>query len=328
MGLAVDMSFGTHISGADARALAYTEIEIFRGPCSIGQPLHATVPLLNFAQRMLRPAHGLLNMFGCSGFLDEIVRGEDAIKALRATEMGYAARLQDDLHARIRAGDTTPSQLGDIHRAIGGSYATAEAHKVALSLIGAGSGVGTLIVWLVGYLASRLDLQAAAHAAIQVEYDGAPPNPLDTGRVEYISALGTEAGRYFASIVLGLPRETIQDIEVDGVRIPQGTIVMHNTFSVNRDPARYDRPDEFLPGRWCAGHYGRVGQKDPRVGVPHMNNGVGRRQCLGIPYVNKILYGTLILLQVTTLLHVRARRDRRRRSQGSLPSIPCQWDRC
>ncbi|KZV69622.1 cytochrome P450 [Peniophora sp. CONT] len=296
MGLAVDMCFGTHISEADARALAYAEIEIFRGPRSIGQPLHAVVPFLDFAQKMLRPAHGLLNALGLAGFLDEIIRSEDAARALRATEIGYASRLKDDLHARVRAGDTTPSQLGDILRSVDGSFTTADENKVALSLISTGTGVGTVLLWLTGLLASRPDFQNTAHEAIQREYEGATPDPLDTGRVEYISALGTEASRYFASLVLGFPRATTEDAEVDGVRIPAGTMVMHNTFSVNRDPARYDRPDEFLPERWCDGHYGRVGQKDVRVGVPHMNNGVGRRQCLGLPYVNKALYSTLILM--------------------------------
>lgn len=315
MGLAVDMCFGTHISEADARALAYAEIEIFRGPRSVGQPLHAVVPLLDFAQKTLRPAHGLLSALGLAGFLDEIARSEDAARALRATEIDYASRLKDDLHARMRAGDTTPSQLGDILRATDGSYTTADEYKVALSLISTGTGVGTVLLWLAGLLASRPDLQATAHEAIQSEYEGAPPDPLDTGRVEYISALATEASRYFASLVLGFPRETTEDAEVDGVRIPAGTMVMHNTFSVNRDPARYDRPDEFLPERWCDEHYGRVGQKDARVGVPHMNNGVGRRQCLGLPCtifdlvlhrscrpdtcssdVNKALYSMLIIM--------------------------------
>ncbi|VDC06288.1 unnamed protein product [Peniophora sp. CBMAI 1063] len=296
MGLSVDMCFGTHISDADARAMADIELEIFRGPRSIGQPLHAAVPLLTIGQKILRPAHDILGAIGLAGFLDDIIRGEDAAKALRATEIGYAARLKDGLHTRIRAGDTTPSQLGDILRAEGDSYPSANEYKVALSLISTGTGVGTLVLWTAGLLASRLDLQATAMQAIQAEYGDAIPDPLDTGRVEYIAALGTEAGRYFASLTLGFPRETIEDVEVGGVSIPKGTIVMHNTFSINRDPARYDRPDEFLPERWCNGHYGRVAQKDPRVGVAHMNNGVGRRQCLGMPYVNKTLYGMIILL--------------------------------
>ena len=109
------------------------------------------------------------------------------------------------------------------------------------------------------------------------------PDPLDTDRVEYITALGLEAGRYFASTRLGFPRETIEDVTIDGVLIPKGTIVAHNTYSVNRDPARYDYVDEFLPERWLDGHYGRISEKGARVGLPHLTNGAGRRYCLGVP---------------------------------------------
>ena len=150
---------------------------------------------------------------------------------------------------RNRAGDATPSQLGDIIRTFGDSYTAHDEYKVATSLVGSGMGTGTLILWLAALLASRPDIQAQARAAIDAEYSGEVPDPLDTDRVEYISALGIEAGRYFASTRLGFPRETTEDVEVDGVHIPKGTVVMHNTFAVNRDPARYDRPDEFLPER-------------------------------------------------------------------------------
>lgn len=109
------------------------------------------------------------------------------------------------------------------------------------------------------------------------------PDPLDTDRVDYITALGLEAGRYFASTRLGFPRETTEDVTIDGVLIPAGTIVAHNTYSVNRDPARYDYVDEFIPERWLDGHYGRVSEKGARVGLPHLTNGAGRRYCLGVP---------------------------------------------
>ncbi|VDB93575.1 unnamed protein product [Peniophora sp. CBMAI 1063] len=243
------MCFGTFVNEADALELAHTELEIFRGPRSIGQPLRAAIPLLDFAHQMLRPVHGVLKTFHLMESLDDTRRCDEASKSIREVEIGYAARLKEDLHARIRAGDATPSQLGDVLRFGNGPLTSADEYKIALSLMTSGTGVGALVLWLVGLLASRPDLQAAAHTAIRAEYGDADPDPLDTGRVEYISALVTKAGRYFASITLGFPRETIEDVEVNGVLIPRGTIVMHNTFSINRDPARYDRPDEFLPER-------------------------------------------------------------------------------
>lgn len=202
-------------------------------------------------------------------------------------------RLKEETKARVKAGDQTPSQLGDIIRTFGDSYTAFDEYKVATSLVGSGMGTGTLILWLAAMIASMPEIQKKAQDAIEAEYGvysstlctlafaddrtgNENPDPLDTDRVEYITALGLEAGRYYASTRLGFPRETIEDVTIDGVLIPKGTIVAHNTYSVNRDPARYDYVDEFIPERWLDGHYGRVSEKGARVGLPHLTNGAGR----------------------------------------------------
>jgi hypothetical protein len=40
-------------------------------------------------------------------------------------------------------------------------------------------------------------------------------------------------------------RKAIEDVELGGVRIPAGTIVLANIASANRDPAVYDDPDRL-----------------------------------------------------------------------------------
>jgi phenylacetate 2-hydroxylase len=112
-------------------------------------------------------------------------------------------------------------------------------------------------------------------------YGGELLDPLDTDRVEYIKALGTEAGRYFESIRLRFSRETRE--VVDSVLIPKGVLVVYNPYQINRDPQRYDFPEEFVPERWMEGHYRRTDVKHPKVGVPHLNHDAGRRVCMGVP---------------------------------------------
>ncbi|ORB12198.1 cytochrome [Mycobacterium noviomagense] len=46
-------------------------------------------------------------------------------------------------------------------------------------------------------------------------------------------------------IVFGVPRKAAEDIELAGVTIPAGTLVLANTASANRDPAVYDEPDRL-----------------------------------------------------------------------------------
>ena len=62
-------------------------------------------------------------------------------------------------------------------------------------------------------------------------------------------------------------------------------LVIMNLFAGNRDPAAFDRPDEFLPERWLDGHKGRTDLLDEagdKLGVPHLTYGAGRRVCPGI----------------------------------------------
>jgi len=91
--------------------------------------------------------------------------------------------------------------------------------------------------------------------AIKAVYGDSFPNPHDSERVEYIKALGIEAGHFWTLVCLGFPCETMKDTFVDGILIPKGTIIIYNSFQINRDPLRYDSPQEFIPERWMGGHY-------------------------------------------------------------------------
>lgn len=53
-----------------------------------------------------------------------------------------------------------------------------------------------------------------------------------------------ELMRYFP-IVFGTIRQATEDIELGGVCIPGGALVLANTAAANRDPAVYDRPDRL-----------------------------------------------------------------------------------
>lgn len=48
-----------------------------------------------------------------------------------------------------------------------------------------------------------------------------------------------------AGAVSGIPRFTVEDIELNGWTVPAGTMLSLGTASANHDPAAYDRPEEF-----------------------------------------------------------------------------------
>lgn len=64
-----------------------------------------------------------------------------------------------------------------------------------------------------------------------------------------------------------LPRITTEDVSVGGVVIPAGSVVLALVGSANRDPSRFERPDEFDMGR----------------GHPGLQFGHGIHYCIGAP---------------------------------------------
>jgi cytochrome P450 len=46
-------------------------------------------------------------------------------------------------------------------------------------------------------------------------------------------------------VIFGTMRKAVEDVELEGVRVPAGTLVMVNTAAANRDPAVFDDPDRL-----------------------------------------------------------------------------------
>ncbi|WP_406260730.1 cytochrome P450 [Actinacidiphila glaucinigra] len=67
---------------------------------------------------------------------------------------------------------------------------------------------------------------------------------------------------------VGIPRIAVEDVEMGGVLIRAGDVVHVSYLTANRDPEKYDRPDEL---------------DLDRTGTPHMTFGWGGHHCLGAP---------------------------------------------
>ncbi|KAJ6557744.1 cytochrome P450 [Mycena capillaripes] len=302
VGTSADHLFGKRFDEATTRLIAEVNIKLFRQR-SLAAPVHDYVPLVAAGKRFVlaaaSPIRFILRPFGWSSWLDSIREAETEAKYFRNTEVSYCKEFLADLHERLDTGETMPSQMADLFRSLTDGSLTdkgREELRFATTLVGSGMGAGTTLNWLAPLLAAHPEMQEKAYRAIEEVYGDQTPDPLDLDRVEYIKALILETGRYYTSVRLGFPREMHEDAVVDGVLIPKGTLVVYNSFQINRDPQRYDYPEEFIPERWMDGHYGRTDVKQPKVGVPHLNHGAGRRACMGLPSVNKSLYGNLVLL--------------------------------
>jgi cytochrome P450 len=112
---------------------------------------------------------------------------------------------------------------------------------------------------------------------------------------ELVSHAVEEAMRY-RPIGFALPRIATEDVELAGVRIPAGTIVLANTAAANRDPAAFSDPDRFDITR------------ENTVGT--MSFGSGAHYCLG---------SHLARLELAQALTVMARRMPNLRRIGPAP---------
>jgi cytochrome P450 len=84
-------------------------------------------------------------------------------------------------------------------------------------------------------------------------------------RPELVPAAVTETMRLFGAVP-GIPRVTMEDVEVDGWRIPAGTLVFLSVASANRDPRHYDDALRF----------DITAEREP-----HLTFGGGPHYCLG-----------------------------------------------
>jgi len=90
-----------------------------------------------------------------------------------------------------------------------------------------------------------------------------------------------ETLRLHAPLPLLLPHETMEDTELLGYHVPAHTRVIVNAWAIARDPATWERADEFVPERFADD-----GETDYLLGqdfrfVPF---GAGRRGCPGVGF--------------------------------------------
>ncbi|ROW00399.1 hypothetical protein VMCG_07312 [Cytospora schulzeri] len=87
----------------------------------------------------------------------------------------------------------------------------------------------------------------------------------------YVSAVIEEVLRWRPIIPGGIPHSNLQEDIFLGYRIPKGSIVIPNSWSINMDEKVYKDAHLFLPERWL---------ENPNL-LDQVNFGFGRRACLG-----------------------------------------------
>ncbi|KAJ5431583.1 hypothetical protein N7445_009315 [Penicillium cf. griseofulvum] len=124
-------------------------------------------------------------------------------------------------------------------------------------------------------------VQAEIDEVLGAGADTLLPEEIDRTRLPYLHACVMEVLRWHATTPIPLPREVQADVEVRGYRIPKGTTVMTNVWTIQRDPEFYDDPESFIPERYLRNPLGIKDGAPTQNRKPLYTFGFGRRECPG-----------------------------------------------
>ncbi|MED6195853.1 hypothetical protein PIB30_041882 [Stylosanthes scabra] len=110
--------------------------------------------------------------------------------------------------------------------------------------------------------------------------------------MKYLKAMIKENLRLHPPIPLLVPRESMQDVKLEGYNIACGTRIIVNAWAIARDPAYWDQPEEFKPERFLNSSIDVKGNDFQLIPF-----GAGRRGCPGIVFaiaVNELVLANLL----------------------------------
>ncbi|XP_071959482.1 1,25-dihydroxyvitamin D(3) 24-hydroxylase, mitochondrial-like [Antedon mediterranea] len=149
------------------------------------------------------------------------------------------------------------------------------------------------MLWMLYCLAKNPDCQERLYEEVtRVIPEGITPTKDRYNQMSYLKAVMQETHRLFPIIVgLGLSRRIQKDKNINGYRIPAGTLVLLDTYSITRNPEYFDDPLSFKPERWLH-----------RVKGESLNNflmlpfGVGVRSCIGRRLAEQEIHTLLVMI--------------------------------
>lgn len=136
----------------------------------------------------------------------------------------------------------------------------------------------TTLSFLMYLLATHPDVQQKLQEEIDATFPNkAPPTYDALAQMEYLDMVLNESLRLFP-VLSRLERVCKKDVEINGVFIPKGTVVVVPSFILHRDPEYWSEPEEFRPERFSKSN------KDSISPYAYMPFGNGPRNCIGMRF--------------------------------------------
>jgi cytochrome P450 len=159
---------------------------------------------------------------------------------------------------------------------------------VLFDMFTAGSDTMALTVeWAMAELLRNPSIMAKLRAEIKATVGGKKEavDEDDVAGLPYLQAVVKEAMRLHPVAPVMLPHKAVEDgVEIGGYAVPKGCTVIFNTWAIMRDPAAWERPDDFVPERFLNREQDIVGKQFEFIPF-----GSGRRLCPGVPMAERVV---------------------------------------
>ncbi|KAL9247262.1 hypothetical protein vseg_020711 [Gypsophila vaccaria] len=110
----------------------------------------------------------------------------------------------------------------------------------------------------------------------------------DIQNLPYIRAITKETMRLHPVAPMLVPRMSREDVKIQGYDIPKGSLILVNTFTIQRDPNVYENPKDFTPERFLENKIDVKGHDFELLPF-----GSGRRMCPGYSLGLKVIESSL-----------------------------------
>ena len=170
----------------------------------------------------------------------------------------------------------------------GGRLARRALRDEVVTLLVAGSETtANTLAWAYYLLARHAQAERRLHAEVDTllaprgrRNEAVALEAADLERLPYTRRVITETLRLYPPAYL-LGRQAVEDVVLEGYRIPAGTTVLMSQYLMHRDARFFPDPEAFLPDRWAAPEPGSAAPAPPRCAF--FPFGDGPRVCIGEP---------------------------------------------
>ncbi|KAJ3645244.1 hypothetical protein Zmor_022918 [Zophobas morio] len=138
------------------------------------------------------------------------------------------------------------------------------------------------LLWIFLYLAQHVEIQNKIRQELLWVLQGELLDFKDFENLHYTKATLAEIARIRTVVPLGVPHYASENIYLDGVTIPKGTMIMPLLWAIHMDPKVYKDPEEFRPERFIDSN-GKFFK--PESFLPFQS---GKRMCVGEDVANMV----------------------------------------